>query len=147
MVDQKQGATSKDEKVGKPVASDSKTGAGASAANVTGNDTAAKAAQATPAAPTKGTGDGNLQADADRQGRDAERHHREVHRRGEADEGRREHVLPDDQGQARADGQKVIRWMTKRCDERHIHSAFPFFESHVSLWSGRLPSLIAWWKQ
>ncbi|WP_321931491.1 hypothetical protein [Burkholderia cenocepacia] len=53
MVDQKQDATSKDEKVGKPVVSDSKTGAGASAANATGNDTAAKAAQATPAAPTK----------------------------------------------------------------------------------------------
>lgn len=53
MVDQKQTAPSKDEKAGKPVASDLKTGAGASAANATGNDTAAKAAQVTSAAPTK----------------------------------------------------------------------------------------------
>lgn len=48
MVDQKQGATSKDEKAGKPVANDSKAGAVVSAANAAGNDTAAKAAPATP---------------------------------------------------------------------------------------------------
>lgn len=46
MVDQKQGATSKDEKVGKPVAADHKQAA--STANSQGNDTAAKAAPATP---------------------------------------------------------------------------------------------------
>lgn len=50
MVDQKQGATSKDEKAGKPVVADQKQDA---ASNSTGNDTAAKAAQATAAAPTK----------------------------------------------------------------------------------------------
>ncbi|OXI89721.1 hypothetical protein CFB40_04685 [Burkholderia sp. AU31652] len=50
MVDQKQGATSKDEKAGKPVAADQKQDA---AWNSTGNDTAAKAAQATAAPPTK----------------------------------------------------------------------------------------------
>lgn len=50
MVDQKQGATSKDEKAGKPVAGDSNAGVGASAATAAGNDTATKAA---PAAPTK----------------------------------------------------------------------------------------------
>lgn len=48
MVDQKQGATSKDEKAGKPVANDSKAGAVVSAANAAWNDTAAKAAPATP---------------------------------------------------------------------------------------------------
>ncbi|MCW5141602.1 hypothetical protein B7L29_001605 [Burkholderia cenocepacia] len=53
MVDQKQSTTIKDEKVGKPGAGESTTGASASAANATGNDTAAKAAQATAAAPTK----------------------------------------------------------------------------------------------
>lgn len=53
MVDQKQGAAGKGDKVGKPVASDSNTGAGASAANAAGNDTSAKAATTTPAAPTK----------------------------------------------------------------------------------------------
>ncbi|NRE48148.1 MULTISPECIES: hypothetical protein [Burkholderia] len=50
MVDQKQGATSKDEKAGKPVA-DQKLAT--STAGSHGTDTAAKAAQATPAAPTK----------------------------------------------------------------------------------------------
>ncbi|MBR8382574.1 hypothetical protein KDX26_09275 [Burkholderia cenocepacia] len=50
MGDQKQSATSKDEKAGKPVAADQKQDA---ASNSTGNDTAAKAAQATAAAPTK----------------------------------------------------------------------------------------------
>ncbi|MBU9364761.1 hypothetical protein [Burkholderia multivorans] len=50
MVDQKQGATSKDEKAGKPVVADQKQDA---ASNSTGNDTTAKAAQATAAAPTK----------------------------------------------------------------------------------------------
>ncbi|HGL5077695.1 hypothetical protein [Burkholderia multivorans] len=56
MVDQKQGAASKDEKVAKPVAGDSNAGAGASATNAAGNDPATKAAQATPATsatPTK----------------------------------------------------------------------------------------------
>lgn len=48
MVDQKQGATSKDEKAGKHVANDSKAGEVVSAANVAGSDTAAKAAPATP---------------------------------------------------------------------------------------------------
>ncbi|MDI9700123.1 hypothetical protein QM312_29715 [Burkholderia cenocepacia] len=46
MVDQKQGATSKDEKVGKPVAADQKQAT--PPANLQGNDTAAKAASATP---------------------------------------------------------------------------------------------------
>lgn len=50
MVDQKQGATSKDEKAGKPTAAEQKQDA---ASTSTGNDTAAKAAQATAAAPTK----------------------------------------------------------------------------------------------
>jgi len=53
MVDQKQSATSKDEKAGKPAITDSKTGTGASAANAPGNDTSVKAATTTPAAPTK----------------------------------------------------------------------------------------------
>ncbi|OJA55614.1 hypothetical protein BGV68_12585 [Burkholderia ubonensis] len=53
MVDQKQGATSKDEKAGKPAAIDSKVSAVAAGPSAAGNDTAAKAAQATPAAPTK----------------------------------------------------------------------------------------------
>ncbi|WP_175841023.1 MULTISPECIES: hypothetical protein [Burkholderia] len=48
MVDQKQDATSKDEKAGKPVAGDQKQAT--STANSQGNDTAAKAA---PARPTK----------------------------------------------------------------------------------------------
>lgn len=48
MVDQKQGATSKDEKASKPVGTDQKPVI--SAASSTGNDTAAKTA---PAAPTK----------------------------------------------------------------------------------------------
>ncbi|OMT53393.1 hypothetical protein AQ860_08560 [Burkholderia pseudomallei] len=46
MVDQKQGATSKDEKAGKPVAGDQKQAT--STANSQGNDTAAKVAPATP---------------------------------------------------------------------------------------------------
>ncbi|WP_175809028.1 hypothetical protein [Burkholderia cenocepacia] len=50
MVDQKQGAASKDEKAGKPVAADQKQDAASSS---TRNDTAAKVAQATAAAPTK----------------------------------------------------------------------------------------------
>lgn len=50
MVDQKQSVTSKDEKAGKPVAADQKPEA---ASHSTRNDTAAKAAQATAAAPTK----------------------------------------------------------------------------------------------
>ncbi|KGV56950.1 hypothetical protein WT77_24275 [Burkholderia stagnalis] len=50
MVDQKQGATGKDEKAGKPTVVDQKPDA---ASNSTGNNTAAKAAQATPIAPTK----------------------------------------------------------------------------------------------
>ncbi|KGS65977.1 hypothetical protein X979_3067 [Burkholderia pseudomallei MSHR7527] len=45
MVDQKQGATSKDEKAGKPTAAEQKQDA---ASTSTGNDTAAKAAPATP---------------------------------------------------------------------------------------------------
>lgn len=52
MVDQKQGATSKDEKAGKPVAADQKQDA---ASNSTGNDTAVKMEPATPAQPTKMT--------------------------------------------------------------------------------------------
>ncbi|MGF6369775.1 hypothetical protein OKW40_002525 [Paraburkholderia sp. RAU6.4a] len=48
MVDQKQGVASKDEKAGKPVAVDSKAGPVAPTGNVTANDTAAKAAPATP---------------------------------------------------------------------------------------------------
>ncbi|AOJ03616.1 hypothetical protein WS70_13360 [Burkholderia mayonis] len=50
MVDQKQGTTGKDEKAGKPVVVDQKQDA---ASNSTGNDTAARAARATAAAPTK----------------------------------------------------------------------------------------------
>ncbi|GAB6847890.1 hypothetical protein [Paraburkholderia kururiensis] len=50
MVDQKQGAIGKDEKAGKPVVVDQKEGA---ALNSTGNNIAAKATQATAAAPTK----------------------------------------------------------------------------------------------
>ncbi|MGN7984664.1 hypothetical protein [Burkholderia sp. 22313] len=50
MVDQKQGATGKDEKAGKPVVVDQKQDA---ASNWTGNDTAVRAARATAAAPTK----------------------------------------------------------------------------------------------
>ncbi|WP_175866091.1 hypothetical protein [Burkholderia contaminans] len=50
MVDQKQVATSKDEKVSKPVAAYEKQDPASTSA---GNDTAAKAAQATAAAPTK----------------------------------------------------------------------------------------------
>ncbi|KVO03700.1 hypothetical protein WL30_08400 [Burkholderia ubonensis] len=46
MVDQKQGATSKDEKTGKPVAVDQKQTT--STTNSPGNDGAAKAASATP---------------------------------------------------------------------------------------------------
>lgn len=95
MVDQKKSATSKDEKAGKPVPNDSKTDAVASAARGTGY------------ADEDGTGDGNLQADEGRQGCVPEGHHREVRRRGEADEGRRKHLLPTDQGQAGADGQEV----------------------------------------
>ncbi|KVM66102.1 hypothetical protein WK72_15535 [Burkholderia ubonensis] len=53
MVDQKHGATSKGEKASKPVAGDSNAGVGASAATAAGNDTATKAAQAAPAAPTE----------------------------------------------------------------------------------------------
>lgn len=48
MVDQKQGATSKDEKAGKPVAADQRAGAVGSTSNATGNDPATKAAPATP---------------------------------------------------------------------------------------------------
>ncbi|MFM0687319.1 hypothetical protein PQQ77_15165 [Paraburkholderia strydomiana] len=48
MVDQKQGAVNKDEKVGKPVAVDPKAGAVAPTASVTTNDTAAKTEPATP---------------------------------------------------------------------------------------------------
>ena len=44
MVDQKQGAASKDEKAGKPVVADMKT----NASTTTANDTAAKAEPATP---------------------------------------------------------------------------------------------------
>ena len=44
MVDQKQGAASKDEKAGKPIVADVKTNAG----TTTANDTAAKAEPATP---------------------------------------------------------------------------------------------------
>lgn len=51
MVDQKQGATSKDEKAGKPVAADQKPVIPATSS--TGNDPAAKAAPATASAPTK----------------------------------------------------------------------------------------------
>ncbi|WP_175773799.1 hypothetical protein [Burkholderia multivorans] len=47
MVDQKQGATSKDEKAGKPVAADQKQ-VTSTAAGSQGNDTVAKAAPATP---------------------------------------------------------------------------------------------------
>ncbi|WP_186267691.1 hypothetical protein [Burkholderia gladioli] len=46
MVDQKQGAPSKDEKAGKPVAADQKQAA--PAADAQGNDTATKAVPATP---------------------------------------------------------------------------------------------------
>ncbi|WP_322105310.1 hypothetical protein [Paraburkholderia sp. J41] len=48
MVDQKQGATSKDEKAGKMDAADQKPGAVPPTANAAGNDTATKAAPATP---------------------------------------------------------------------------------------------------
>ncbi|CAE6806357.1 hypothetical protein R69619_05449 [Paraburkholderia nemoris] len=48
MVDQKQGMASKDEKAGKSVAVDPKAGTVAPAANMTTNDTATKAAPATP---------------------------------------------------------------------------------------------------
>lgn len=50
MVDQKQGATSKDDKAGKQVASEQKQDA---TSNSNGDDTASKAGQATAAAPTK----------------------------------------------------------------------------------------------
>ncbi|WP_153134696.1 hypothetical protein [Paraburkholderia agricolaris] len=48
MVDQKQGVASKDEKAGKLVAADPKASAVVPGANVTTNDTAAKAEPATP---------------------------------------------------------------------------------------------------
>lgn len=48
MVDQKQGTASKDEKAGKSVAVESKAGAVDPSASVTTNDTAVKAAPATP---------------------------------------------------------------------------------------------------
>lgn len=50
MVDQKQGTTGKHEKAGKPIVVDQKQDA---ASNSTGSNTAANAAQATAAAPTK----------------------------------------------------------------------------------------------
>jgi hypothetical protein len=106
MVDQKQGVVGKHEEAGKSVVADVKANAG----TLTANDTAANAVRDAGYADEDGTGDGNLQAYADRQGCDRERHHREVHRRGEADEGWREHLLPDDQGQARADGQEVNQY-------------------------------------
>lgn len=48
MTDQKQVATSKDEKAGKPVTSDQKVGGVASSASSTGNDPAPATAPATP---------------------------------------------------------------------------------------------------
>ncbi|MEB2488561.1 hypothetical protein SB397_23575 [Burkholderia multivorans] len=50
MVDQRQGATGKDEKAGKPIVVDQKQDR---ASNSTGNNTAANEAQATAVAPTK----------------------------------------------------------------------------------------------
>lgn len=48
MVDQKQGATDKDEKAGKAVPADQKQAVNAPASNAAGNDPAAKAPPATP---------------------------------------------------------------------------------------------------
>lgn len=48
MVDQKQGATDKDDKAGKSVAADQKQAVNGAALNAAGNDQAAKAAPTTP---------------------------------------------------------------------------------------------------
>lgn len=105
MVDQKQGAMGKDEKAGKPTAADQKQGA---ASTSTGERYRSEGGTGDGGhADEDGAGDRNLQADANHQRGDSERYHREVHRRGEADESRRKYLLSDDQGQARADGQEV----------------------------------------